>query len=196
MFVQRAFLTACIIVVAAGTSVLAADRSDDTDASSPGSRFVTPPVIIDNGIREPMAVPSAAPLSRGNHNCDLRVYIVEPVSRWKDYSNTNYEFGFLDFGMDTSLSLAYQETFQTTRAWHSPLGIGDVASDNIMVIAAIFSQEDGGTNYSDTLPVQGYPFTIHTADAAATATPGNPGWDTAYGGFTHTVFIEKATWGS
>ena len=63
-------------------------------------------------------------------------------------------------------------------------------SSNIEVIGAVYEFE-GKTNYSD--PPSGYPFTARLVDAAAVATPGNPGVEAATLPYTHTVFVEYAT---
>jgi len=82
----------------------------------------------------------------------LRVYIVEPESRWKDANNNPYHFGVLAIPMDRSLafskgnarSLGYTYTFSKT--WvGSRLGFGDITKDNIMVLAVVF---DPDTDYA------------------------------------------------
>jgi hypothetical protein len=187
----------CIVSLAGGVPVSATDNITPAPAASAiNPQMISVPPEIYSGAANPApAIAQKSAQSRANYNCWLRVYIMEPVSRWKDYNNKPYENTLINFGLDTALSLAYQETYQTTRTWESPLFIGDVSSDNIKVAAGVFTQEPGGSGQSDTVGGTMYPFTIHTADAAAAATPGNPGYDTAYGGYTHTVLIEKATWG-
>jgi len=195
MLLPRMFCILCIMTLAAGASVPGANRSTSPPAAPP----VNPHTISlspETGSETETAVmaPVQAATSRANYDCWLRVYIIEPDSRWRDYYGIPFQNTLIDFGLDTTLSLAYQETYQTTRSWTSPLGIGDITSDNIKVVAGIFTQEDGGTGQSDTGTSTQNPFTIHTADAAAAATPGHPGYDTAYGTYTHTVLIEEATW--
>lgn len=192
MIMRLKVLLTFISILAAGGLLHAADRVDASATQTPLLETVTP---LDNGVistESPAAaaVPSAD--SRANYNCWVRIYIVEPESRWTDYTNYYYyDFGFLDFGIDTTLSIPYMGTYQTTRTWSCPQGLGQIDSANIMVMAAVFNQEPGGTNYSD--PPSGNAFTIYAADAAAAAIPGVPGYDTAYGGNTHTVFLEEAT---
>ncbi len=134
----------------------------------------------------------------GNYNCQLRVYVSEPLSRWKDYTDYYYyEHAFLGFGIDTTLSIAYQETVTVTRTWDVSQNtlISDISNSNIEVFAVLFNSEDGGTGISDPLYEDpwGAPFTIHNVDAAAHATPGNPGSDGPSANSTHTVFIEEGT---
>ncbi|UCF13533.1 MAG: hypothetical protein JSW06_04550 [Thermoplasmatales archaeon] len=118
----------------------------------------------------------------------LRIYIVEIISRWNDYSGEPYHFGFMDFAYDDSLSIDYLDTFTDSITWS-----GDVEEDNIMVMAATFNPvaHQGFSN-----PPAGKPFEAHYVDAAAGATPGNTGFNTVTENFTHTVFIEEgtATW--
>jgi hypothetical protein len=136
---------------------------------------------------------------RGNYNCYLRIYVVEPESRWVDYTDTyHYDFGFLGFGIDSALSIPYQDTLELTRTWNvnQSIYVDDISSSNIQVIAVLFNAEDGGTGLSDPLYMEdplGAPFTIHHVDASAAATPGNPGSDISDGSSTHSVFIEEST---
>ena len=77
----------------------------------------------------------------------LRAYIVEPISRWNDYSGKPFYFGFLDFAFDRTLSLKRSieplgDTYKFTTTWYGGLhGFGDISKDNIMVIAAIFNKD-------------------------------------------------------
>ncbi len=192
MSMRLKLLLTCILTLTAGGMLYAADRVDVPTLQSPLSQIATPVENSDLSSGAPIAAAVQSADSRANYNCWLRVFVVEPESRWAD--NTGYyyyDFGFLDFGIDTALSLPYLGSYQTTRTWTCPLGLGHIDSSNIMVMAVLFNQESGGTNYSD--PPASSPFTIHAADAAASAIPGVPGYDTAYGASTHTVFIEEAT---
>lgn len=192
MIMRLKLLLTCILILAASGMLLAADHVDVPNLQTPLSKIATPVEKGDVSAGDQILAPVLSTGSRGNYNCQLRIYVVEPTSRWTDNTGYfHYEFGFLDFGIDTALSLGYQESYETTRSWTCPSGLVSIDSANIMVIAVVFNQENGGTNYSD--PPSGAPFTIHAADAAAAAIPGVPGYDTAYGGSTHTVFLEEAT---
>jgi hypothetical protein len=79
----------------------------------------------------------------------LRVYVVEPDSRWSDSNGIPYRFGFLSFAFDRKLSLVKKdiknlgETYTYTSIWIGGLyGFKDISIDNIMVIAAIFDEEN------------------------------------------------------
>lgn len=78
----------------------------------------------------------------------LRVYIVEPESRWNDATSNPYHFGVLDIPIDKSLAMpqgkirSLGDTYTFSKTWLGFLyGFGDISQDNIMVIAAIFDQD-------------------------------------------------------
>jgi hypothetical protein len=163
-------------------------------------------VVRDAGeeiLAQPVAPVNSGDDSRARYDCDLRVFMVEQESRWKDSQQKRYGNGFISFAFDTSLSLAYQETYQETKVYD--LGItGFVINNpdsiwvnqyNMKAIAVVYNAESGGTGISDPYydHPQGSPFTIHTGDACAAATDGNPGSNIAVGNSTHTVFIEEGT---
>jgi hypothetical protein len=107
------------------------------------------------------------------------VYITEPVSRWLD--NTDYyhfEYGFIDFAIDTIISLGYQQIFSQTKTWTAPEEYFDIIESNIAATAVVFDETVGNTGF---------------AQATALATPGNPGIDIENENCTHTVFIDEAT---
>jgi len=94
-----------------------------------------------------------------DYNGQLRVYVVEPVSRWDDQQGNPYHFGVLDIPVDRSLaasrSLTMQQdvqpcplgdTYEFSKTWYGSLiGYNDITQDNIMVIAAVF---DKNTDYA------------------------------------------------
>jgi hypothetical protein len=121
----------------------------------------------------------------------LRVYIVEPVSRWDDYDGNPYHYGFLDLAIDEKLSIEFNDSYNKQVTWNAQqAGYDNVEENNIMVIAAIFNPE-GKIKYS--YPPNSYPFIAHFVDAAAAATPGTTGENTVTENFTHTVFVEEGT---
>jgi hypothetical protein len=116
------------------------------------------------------------------------VYIVEPESRWRNYWNLPYHFGFIGFALDFDFSLTGATPFDTAWQWTSPFS--GIAQDNIMAIAVVFEQE-GHTEYSK--PPSSNPFTAHYVAATAAATDGSPGSNKSVGDYTHTEFIEEGT---
>lgn len=121
----------------------------------------------------------------------LRVYVVEPVSRWDDYDGNPYHYGFLDLAIDEILSIEYNDSYNKQVTWDAQqAGYDNVEEENIMVIAAIFNPK-GNIKYS--YPPNSNPFIAHYVDAAAAATPGTTGENTVTENFTHTVFVEEGT---
>ena len=121
----------------------------------------------------------------------LRIYVVEPESRWNNYDGEPYHFGFLDFAFNDMISIEYQETYTNSITWDgNQAGFGDIQEDNIIVMAVLFNPEIN-KKYSN--PPVGFPFEAHFVDAAAGATPGNSASNTVNEEFTHTVFVEEAT---
>jgi hypothetical protein len=124
----------------------------------------------------------------------IRVYMVEPLSRWLDYNGAPYHFGFVGFSLNTVFSLGPDGMYDTTVVWlPDTSGHANIAADNIAAIAAVFDDEPHEA-YSD--PPSGNPFDAYYVDAAAAAYPGEPGQNETAPGFSHTVFIEQAeaTW--
>ena len=124
----------------------------------------------------------------------LRVYVVEPISRWDNYDNEPYHFGFLDFALNEKLSIDYLGTYSKQVTWNAQdAGYSNVQQNNIMVIAAIFNPE---AKKAYAYPPLQNPFNAYYVDAAAGATPGNTDHNTKNDEFTHTVFVEEgtATW--
>ena len=81
----------------------------------------------------------------------LRVYIVEPNSRWNDAIGEPIHFGVLDIPVDKNLAIkqSYENRFRPTaesydfsQTWRgSVAGYNDISIDNIMVIATVFEKE-------------------------------------------------------
>lgn len=124
--------------------------------------------------------------SQSSYTGRLRVYVVEPVSRWNMYNGQPYHFGFLGFAVNEQISI--EDTYQKSVTW-----AGDISESNAMVMAVVFNSEPH-QGYAH--PPSGHPFTAYYTDATAAATPGNTGYNTVTTGFTHTVFVEEgtATW--
>jgi hypothetical protein len=149
---------------------------------------------------EPQAALNQASGSRATYDCALKVYMVEQESRWKDATGKRFENALLSFAFDTTLSLAYEETFSQTKTYdisatgwvvNTPDSIF-VREDNMKAIAVLFNSAVSGVGDSDPYaPVA--PFNIHYVDASAAAMSGSPGWDTAVGTSTHTMFVEEAS---
>jgi hypothetical protein len=117
----------------------------------------------------------------------VRVYVVEPVSRWTNQyaGGVPYHFGFLGFALNEVISIDPQNTYHKSVTW-----AGDITESNAMVIAVVFNSE---AHQGYAYPPSSNPFTAYYNDATAAATPGNTGYNTVTSTFTHTVFAEEAT---
>jgi hypothetical protein len=137
---------------------------------------------------ETPATPAASKLD--SFHGRLRIYIVEPTSRYRDFQNKNYQFGFLDFAVNQEISVDDGLVLTDTVIWNVG-SIGAVSLVNIQAIAVVFGAE-GHLAYS--YPYDNtYPFTAYWAETAATSTPGVWGVDNATLPRTHTVFVEEGT---
>jgi len=121
----------------------------------------------------------------------LRIYVVEPESRWDNYDNEPYHYGFLSFAFNDTISIDYLDTFSETIVWSgNEIGYGDIQENNIMVIATIFNPEIKKA-YAE--PPTKSAFETHYVDATAGATPGNTDSNIVNENFSHTVFVEEGT---
>jgi len=128
--------------------------------------------------------------NRDHYSGSIRVYVVEPISRFYNTSDfEHFSFGFIDFALRMPFELAPGESFDTTVIWDGVVeGYGDVASDNIMALAAVFNNVPH-PSYSDP-PEDNYPYNAYYCDASAAAGPGEIGYDLVSEDFTHSVFID------
>ncbi|MBN2226212.1 MAG: hypothetical protein JW763_02490 [candidate division Zixibacteria bacterium] len=122
----------------------------------------------------------------------LRIYIVEPFSRYTDNSGAHYDYGFLDFAYNADISINYLDTLCDTvtfngSGWNNP----NLTEGNIMAIAVVFAEE-GVRSFS--VPPDSFPFSAYYVQATAAATTTEQ-WsnETSEPGFTHTVFVEEGT---
>jgi len=100
----------------------------------------------------------------------IRAYIVEIVSRWKDYANADYHHSFLDYAFDQDITISAGETFTANTIWDgSSWNNPDITMDNIQVVLAVFNSE-WHQGYSD--PPSGNPFDAYYVDETIAATPG------------------------
>jgi len=128
--------------------------------------------------------------NRGLYQGNLRIYVVEPDSRWAHEDGVAWHNGFLGFAYDTSLALAYQQTFNRSLTWTPPASLTPINQSNIKVIAVIFNTMEGHPADSDPYS-EGGDFTAYYADAAAAAEPGETGYNETTESYTHTVFLEE-----
>lgn len=113
----------------------------------------------------------------------IRVYVTEKVSRrgWRDSHNRPYEFAFLDYAFDQAIHIDPAESWDDTAAWNGNNhddgygnDFGDLAEDNVMVIAAVFNSEwHQGYAYPDD-PEDPHPFDAYYVDETAAASLNGP----------------------
>nr|MBN2277973.1 hypothetical protein [candidate division Zixibacteria bacterium] len=140
---------------------------------------------------QPITTPAATTADSKGYAGRLRVYVVEPHSRWDDYNGNEYHFGFLGFAVNEEINLTGTEEYTKTASW-----TGTFESDNIMIIAALFNISESHPGQSDTLGGSAWPFDAYYSDAAAAAKPDTQWFNVYNANFTHTVFAEEgtATW--
>ncbi len=174
------FLAVCLAAIVLIGSAFAAGNY--TLAPSPGT---TSAPVINSPAKDIKANP--------NYTGHLRIYVTEKVSRWADYSGVKYDNAFLDFAYEINLNLPYQGSLTDTVIWDGSQAWSDLQASNVRIIAVAFNP-DGVLSYSDDQNPHTNPFTAYQADATAAADETET-WanETAYPGFTHTVFIEEGT---
>lgn len=171
-----------LMIIVLATAALA------VDGVCPLPRRTVSPTAAVAGVPSP----AGNSASTANYNGTLRVYVVEPISRWQDSQSRNYEFGYLSSAVDSAVSIPYEGTIQVSKTWNgNTVGFGDVSPGNIMVIATMFS----ATPHNDcSSPQPAAPqFVSETVDAVAAAYPGETGTNEVMPGYTHTVLIEEGT---
>ena len=127
----------------------------------------------------------------GDYTGWVRLFVTENTARWKDDNSNSYHFGFLDFALDSAISLPDQSRFHRVAYWDcTSAGWSGVAENNVTVIAAVYNSEPYQA-YSD--PPTGNPFWAYYTDAAAAAQPGTADSNNTDPSSTHTVFVLEGT---
>ncbi|MFH2056604.1 MAG: hypothetical protein ABIJ61_11645 [bacterium] len=163
-------------------------------ATSVATTQFSPIEKLPQELQESMTAP-VFDIDAHSYSYELRVYVVEDSSRWKDDTNRPYDFGFLAFAVDQDVELTYTDTFTTSAVFDgSQYGYGTIVEPNISVIAVVFDSE---WSWANAYPGHsGYQFQSHRVQTSAKAKSGETGYDNHSGGYSHTVFIEEgtATW--
>lgn len=108
-----------------------------------------------------------------NYPGRLRIYVIELVSRWNDYSGNPYYHALLDFAVNEEIDIPAAGTLSDTIVWDgAAAGYPDITSDNIQVILAVFDDEPH-QSYSD--PPSGNPFWAYYSDECIAAIPSATG---------------------
>ncbi len=156
-----------------------------------GSYTITVTATDEHGAEsQPATLKVSMPLpsTQGYHGY-LRIYVVEPISRWKDHDGDNYKFGFLDFAYDDVVYADYGKVVNINAVWDSSK-FPNVNENNIMAIAVLFNPTPHSGNAN---PPFGNPFDAYYVDACAAAMPGETGVNERNNETTHTVFVEMGT---
>lgn len=139
----------------------------------------------------PASVSSPTLAPQDDYSATLRLYIVEPVSRWQDATLAHYSFGFLSYAAVVQVAVPDAQSWTRSFDWDGvQVGYQDIQEDNIMVIAVLFNNEQ---HQGDAFPPYGFWFDAFYVDATAASTPGVIATDQATSPSTHTVFIEEGT---
>lgn len=128
--------------------------------------------------------------SRGIYEGLLRIYVVELEGSYNGSDQVPWSNYFLGWALDSLVNLDYQENFSTSVNYAPLSSQPDLEPDNVKVIAVMFDKATGYPRNGD--PYNGQaPFTAYFADACAAALPGETGYNSTAGGWTHTVFAEE-----
>lgn len=182
-------LVCVCLVLLMGSAATAEDFSPFDPAKSPVSN-VDPAQITSK------ATTLEKSGDRALYQGEVILFIVEPVSNhWRNnHNNEFYKMAFLDYALRQNISITETDTFETTVEWYSPdHGFPYIEEDNIAVVGGVYNAV-GHPAYSN--PPTGNQFTAHYSDAAAEASPGNPGSNKVEPGFSHSIIAEEgtATW--
>ena len=179
---MKAFGKPTLVLILALFCLMVASASGE---SAPSTLIQRPAIGLEES-----AQPQVASPDRDSYHGFLRIYIEEPVSRYRDYTNKNYNFGFLGFAVNQAITVNDGEVLTDTVIWNVG-SFSAVSQTNIEAIAVVATAE-GVPAFS--YPIDNtFPFTAYYAEAAASSKPGIVGIDDATGSYTHTVFLEEAT---
>jgi len=185
----------CMLLIV--TSLPAVDSLKNSVINSTVSTTSLSTPVIERD-QNPLLVKKITNLQNNNsgpYEGRLRVYLVQPLSKWKDHDRKNYHFSLLDFPFiidipfstskyDEDISIDYRDTYSKTVNWK-----GFVSKKNVMVIAGVYdARSEIKNNYNNENP-----FYAHYLDAAAAARPGETAFNTVNENFTHTVLVDVAT---
>ncbi|MEC9354336.1 MAG: Ig-like domain-containing protein, partial [Candidatus Thermoplasmatota archaeon] len=83
----------------------------------------------------------------------IRAYIVEPISRYNNYDNEPYHFGFLDYAFDQEVELDSHEEVMLETVWvggdHTDSNgddFSDISYDNLNIFVSFFNNEQASAD--------------------------------------------------
>ncbi len=172
----------CIIVLTLSVSLSATIRDNVS--------IVREKSIINIDNNNESALKSSSAVYTGK----IKVHIIEPDSRWIDYTGVHYDNAHLFYAVLANFTAPEAGIWDTTVTIDAAsYGFPGVTVDNIGSAVAVFTDNDV---LCDADPPNGNWFNANYADASAMAYPGIKGENETKPGFTHSVFIEEgtATW--
>ncbi len=189
---MRRCITAAVgIVLLFAASIAASDVSEPNAMLSSTHEAVT-------ATPTPSTTPSTPEVqtlagSKADYPGRLRVYVVEPTSRWDAADGRPYHEAFFSWAIDQDINIPDGEILTLSSTWNSyDEGFYSILETNIAAVAALF---DDAYTTENAYPYPGYnyPFRAHAVDATARAAAGEIGQNEVTGTYTHTVFVEEAT---
>ena len=110
--------------------------------------------IVENEIRVNVRVKNN---ENGKYEGYIKVYVVEPKSRWKYYNKKEIHFGFLGFAMNKAISINGKDEIEENAVWSKY----EIKSDNIIIFAAIFNKENFVDAFATSIPTVDSPPLLH-----------------------------------
>ncbi len=104
---------------------------------------------------------------------NLKVYVVEINSRWKDYEANQYHFAFLEFAYDENITLSPKEEKYVYAIWDPTLHFPDIDRDDVnnLAVFAVLFNSTWHINYAN--PPDKNPFKAYYVDSLAAHIPEN-----------------------
>ncbi|KAA0015318.1 MAG: hypothetical protein FE041_00260 [Thermoplasmata archaeon] len=99
----------------------------------------------------------------------LKIYVVEPVSRWNDYEGKPYHFALIGYAINEEIYIEAGKEIKKHVIWNASKEDYVVSNDNIMAIAVVFNVASN-TGYSDP-PYNNHPFTAYYVDVCVASSP-------------------------
>ena len=77
----------------------------------------------------------------------LRVFVVEKTSQWTDETGKPFRYAMLDYVINSDVKVVYNNPKTLTAIWDTK---GDVEPEDLMIIAAVYEEEQGQWFVTDT----------------------------------------------
>ncbi|VVB59306.1 Uncharacterised protein [uncultured archaeon] len=185
----------CMLLIVTAVPTVDSLKNSMINSTVSTTFFSTPVIGRDQNPILLKKITSVQNNNSGPYEGRLRVYLVQPLSKWKNHDGKNYHFSLLDFPFitdcplsiskfDEDISIEYLDTYSKTVNWH-----GFINKNNVMIIAGVYdARSEIKYNYKNENP-----FYAHYLDAAAGARPEETAFNTVNENFTHTVLVDVET---